>query len=352
MKRQSATLMPILLGSVLSIPDAHAQSGSRGLTAVEGITVGHHTLSERPTGCTVILAGDGAVAGVDVRGGAPGTVETDLLDPAATVQEVHGVVLAGGSAFGLASRDGVMRYLDEKGVGYRVGRLHVPIVAGAVIYDLSVGGRPEVRPGADCGYQAAAASSAATPAEGNVGAGAGATVGKIRGWGRAMKGGVGTASVTLSSGLTVGALVAVNAVGDVIDPATGRVVAGVRTPDGGDLADARVLMREPPGRDEIESGANTTIGVVATNAPLTQAAASKLAQMAHDGLARAIYPAHTPSDGDTVFSLATGTFTGEASLTVIGALAADVMAEAIVRAVRAARGIPGYPSVSDLADGR
>lgn len=352
MKRHAATLMPILLGSVLSTPNAHGQTGTRGLTAVEGITVGHHTLSERPTGCTVILAGDGAVAGVDVRGGAPGTVETDLLNPAATVQEVHGVVLTGGSAFGLASRDGVMRYLDERGVGYRVGRQHVPIVVGAVIYDLSVGGRPEVRPGADCGYQAAAAASAATPAEGNVGAGAGATVGKIRSLGRAMKGGVGTASATLSSGLTVGALVAVNAVGDVIDPTTGRVVAGVRTPDGGDLADARLLVRESAGRDEVESGANTTIGVVATNAPLTQAEASKLAQMAQDGLARAIYPAHTPSDGDTVFSLATGTFTGEASLMVIGALAADVMAEAIVGAVRAARGIPGYPSASDLADGR
>ena len=350
MKQPAATLMAILLGS--SAPDVHAQSGSRGLTAVEGITVGHHTLSERPTGCTVILTGGGAVAGVDVRGGSPGTVETDLLNPAAAVQEVHGVVLSGGGAFGLASRDGVMRYLDEQGVGYRMGRIHVPIVVGAIIYDLPVGGRPEVRPGADCGYQAAAAASAGTPAEGNVGAGAGATVGKIRGGGRAMKGGVGTASATLSSGLTVGAVVVVNAVGDVIDPATGTVVAGVRTPDGGSLADARVLMRESPGPDEFESGANTTIGVVATNAVLTQAEATKVAQMAQDGLARAIYPSHTLGDGDSVFSLANGTFTGEASLTVIGALAADVMAEAIVRAVKAAAGIPGYPSASDLTDGR
>ena len=352
MKRGAVTLMPILLGSVLAAADAHAQSGPRGLTAVEGITVGHHTLSERPTGCTVILTGGGAVGGVDVRGGAPGTVETDLLDPVNIVQEVHGVALSGGSAFGLAVRDGIVRYLDERGVGYRVGRIHVPIVVGAIIYDLSVGGRPDVRPGADCGYQAAAAASAEAPAEGNVGAGAGATVGKIRGRGRAMKGGVGTASATLASGLVVGALVAVNSVGDVIDPATGTVVAGVRTPDGQSLADARRLLRESPGPDDFESGANTTIGVVATNAALTQAEATKMAQMAQDGFARAIYPSHTPGDGDTVFSLATGAFTGEASLAVIGALAADVMAEAIVRAVKAARGIPGYPSVSDLAAGR
>ena len=329
------------------------RSRSRGLTAVEGITVGHHTLGERPTGCTVVLAGAGAVAGVDVRGGAPGTVETDLLDPVATVQRVHAIVLTGGSAFGLAARDGVMRYLDEKGIGHRVGRLHVPIVAGAVIFDLSVGGRPEIRPGSDCGYRAAAAASGAMPSEGNVGAGAGATVGKIRGMGRAMKGGAGTASATLPGGVTVGALAVVNAVGDVVDPATGSVVAGVRTPDGRSLADARVLVRELPGAGESpRGGANTTIGVVATNAALTPAEATKLAQMAQDGLARAIYPSHTPSDGDTVFSLATGAFDGAASLAMVGALAADVMAEAIVRGVRAAAGIPGYPAVSDLADGR
>ncbi|MDE0393308.1 MAG: P1 family peptidase [Gammaproteobacteria bacterium] len=332
--------------------DRQGQSRSGGLTAVKGIAVGHHTLGERPTGCTVVLTGDGAVAGVDVRGGAPGTVETDLLDPVATVQRVHAIVLTGGSAFGLAARDGVMRYLDERGVGHRVGGLHVPIVAGAVIYDLFVGDRPEVRPGSDCGYRAAATASGAMPAEGNVGAGAGATVGKIRGLGCAMKGGAGTASASLSSGVTVGALAVVNALGDVVDPATGRVVAGVRTPDGRSLADARVLVRESPEPGESEGGANTTIGVVATNAALTPAETTKLAQMAQDGLARAIYPSHTPRDGDTVFSLATGTFGGEASLAVVGALAADVMAEAIVRGVKAAAGVPGYPAVSDLADGR
>lgn len=337
---------------MLLTSDRQGQSRSGGLTAVKGIAVGHHTRGERPTGCTVVLTGDGAVAGVDVRGGAPGTVETDLLDPVATVQRVHAIVLTGGSAFGLAARDGVMRYLDERGVGHRVGGLHVPIVAGAVIYDLSVGDRPEVRPGSDCGYRAAATASGAMPAEGNVGAGAGATVGKIRGLRCAMKGGAGTASASLSSGVTVGALAVVNALGDVVDPATGRVVAGVRTPDGRSLADARVLVRESPEPGESEGGANTTIGVVATNAALTPAEATKLAQMAQDGLARAIYPSHTPRDGDTVFSLATGTFGGESSLAVVGALAADVMAEAIVRGVKAAAGVPGYPAFSDLADGR
>ena len=352
MKRSVATLMPILLCSVLTPTGVQAQDGPWGLTAVEGITVGHYTLSERPTGCTVILTGEGAVGGVDVRGGAPSTVDTDLLDPVNSVQEVQGVVLSGGSAFGLATRDGVMRYLEDQGVGYRMGRIRVPIVVGAVLYDLPVGDRPEVRPGAECGYEAASRATEDTPAEGNVGAGAGATVGKIRGSARAMKGGIGTASITLGSGLTVGAIVAVNAAGDVIDPATREVVAGVRTADGRGLADARSVIRESPGSNELESGGNTTIGVVATNAALTQAEATKVAQMAQDGFARAIYPSHTPGDGDTVFSLATGTLEGDASVFMVGALAADVMAEAIVRAVRAATGIPGYPAARDLSTSR
>ena len=331
---------------------ARTQEGPWGLTAVEGITVGHHTLSERPTGCTVILTGKGAVGGVDVRGGAPGTVETDLLDPVNSVQEVHGIILAGGSAFGLASRDGVMRYLDEKGIGYRMGSIVVPIVVGAILYDLPVGDDPGVRPGAECGYQAAARATGDTPAEGNVGAGAGATVGKLRGMRRAMKGGIGTASITLPSGLTIGAIVAVNAVGDVIDPSTGAVIAGVRTADGRGLADARVLLRESHESNEAQSGANTTIGVVTTNAVLTQAQATKVAQMAQDGFARAIYPSHTMGDGDTIFSLATGTFDGDASVSTIGALAADMVAEAILRAVRVATGIEGIPSASDLNTGR
>ena len=337
---------------LLGIPSpSQAQESSWGLTAVPGLKVGHFTLSERPTGCTVVLAEGGAVAGVDVRGGSPGTSETDLLDPVNTVQQIHGVVLSGGSAFGLDSRSGVMRYLEEKGVGYRMGEILVPIVVGAIIYDLSVGDNPRIRPGADCGYRAASHASTETSAEGNVGVGAGATVGKLGGMDRAMKGGVGTASITLDNGLTVAAIVAVNAVGDIIDPATGSVIAGVRTADGRGLADARVLLRIGASR-EPQSGTNTTLGVVATNATLTKAEATKVAQMAQDGLARTIYPAHTPGDGDTVFSLAMGTFSGAASVSTIGALAADVVAEAILRAVRAATGIPGIPAAGDLNTGR
>ena len=339
----------------LALAGGDPDRGDKGLTAVEGVKVGHHTLAERPTGCTVILTEDGAVGGVDVRGGAPGTRETDLLDPVNMVQEVHAVVLSGGSAFGLDSASGVVRYLEEKGVGFSVGPVKVPIVVGAILFDLFTGGKPQIRPGAECGHKAAAAATADPVAEGNVGAGAGATIGKLGGPGRAMKAGLGAASITLPDGLTVAALVAVNAAGDVIDPATGEVVAGVRTADGKGLADARKLVRtgalnQPrPDRGEPEPGSNTTIGVVATNANLTKAEATKVAQMAHDGFARAISPVHTPADGDTIFALATGTHDGPASLMTIGALAAETMAEAIVRAARTASGLPGLPAASDLA---
>ena len=337
---------------LMSFPSpSHAQELAWGLTAIPGLKVGQVTLSQRPTGCTVVLAEGGAVGGVDVRGGAPGTRELALLDPVNTVSVVHAVVLSGGSAFGLDAASGVVRYLEERDIGYRAGLAVIPIVVGAILFDLSIGDDPSIRPDADCGYRAATQASDETPAEGNVGAGAGATVGKLRGGDRAMKGGVGTASITLDNGLTVAAIVAVNAVGDIIDPATGSVVAGVRTADGLGLADARKLLREGAS-NQAGSGTNTTIGVVATNATLTKAEATKVAQMAQDGLARTIYPAHTPSDGDTVFSLATGSFSGTASVSTIGALAADVMAEAIVRAVRAAEGIPGIPSANDLNAGR
>ncbi|MBE3098871.1 MAG: P1 family peptidase, partial [Planctomycetes bacterium] len=235
----------------------------------------------------------------------------------------------------------------ERGIGYDTGVARVPIVPAAVLFDLGVGDDPKVRPTAESGYRAALAASAGPVAEGNVGAGAGATVGKLAGRDRAMKGGIGTAAITLPDGLVVAALVAVNAAGDVIDPATGRVVAGVRTPDGRGLADVRLLLRSglvTAGRP----GDNTTIGVVATNARLTKAQANKVAQMAHDGLARAISPVHTPIDGDTVFALATGTRSEPADVLTIGALAADAMAEAIVRAVRAATSIPGFPAARDL----
>ena len=336
----------------LGVPSpSHAQELAWGLTAIPGLKVGHFTLSERPTGCTVVLAEGGAVGGVDVRGGAPGTREIALLDPVNSVQVVHAVVLSGGSAFGLDAASGVVRYLDERDIGYRVGPNTVPIVVGAILFDLSVGDDPSIRPDADCGYRAATHASSETSTEGNVGAGAGATVGKLRGMARAMKGGIGTASVTLDSGLTVAAIVAVNAVGDIIDPTTQSVLAGVRTANGQGLADARLLLREGVSNGP-QGGANTTIGVVATNATLTKPEATKVAQMAQDGLARTIYPAHTPSDGDTVFSLAVGTFSGSASVSTIGALAADVMAEAIVRAVRAATGIPGLPAAGDISAGR
>jgi L-aminopeptidase/D-esterase-like protein len=319
----------------------------RGLTAVEGVRVGHDTLAARPTGCTVVLVERGAVAGVDVRGSAPGTRETDLLNPINTVEQVHAIVLAGGSAFGLDAASGVMRFLEERGIGFDAGVAKVPIVPAAVLFDLGVGSDPKIRPTADCGYRAAAAASSGPVAEGNVGAGAGATVGKLAGRDRAMKGGVGSAAIILPDGLIVAALVVVNSAGDVIDPSDGQVVAGTRTADGRGLADVRRLLRAglvAPGG----FGENTTLGVVATNARLTKAQATKVAQMAHDGLARAISPVHTPVDGDTIFALATGSRTEPAHLLVVGALAADAAEEAVVRAVRAATGIPGYPAAREL----
>ena len=346
------TLVLALLLTVVGLRTAGAQENesvpSAGLTAVEGLKVGHHTLGGRPTGCTVILAEDGAVGGVDVRGGAPGTRETDLLDPRNSVNKVHAVVLSGGSAFGLDAATGVVRYLDERHIGFPIGGVRVPIVVGAILYDLSVGGRSDIRPGADCGYQAAVAATTDPVAEGSIGAGAGATVGKLRGMDNAMKSGIGSASITLPSGLTVAALIAVNAIGDVIDPATGRVIAGVRGSDGTSLLDARKLLvrGSEPGSG---SGENTTIGVVATNASFTKSEMSKIAQMAHDGLARAIYPVHTPFDGDAIFALSTGAFDGQADVFTVGALAAEVVAQAILRAVRAAEGLPGLPSATDLA---
>jgi L-aminopeptidase/D-esterase-like protein len=318
-----------------------------GLTAVEGLKVGHHTLAARPTGCTVILAEKGAVAGVDVRGSAPGTRETDLLDPVNTVQQVHAIALSGGSAYGLAVADGVARYLEEKRIGFPIGGGVVPIVPAAILFDLGVGDF-KVRPGADCGYAASKAASTGPVAEGNVGAGAGATIGKMAGRDRAMKGGLGSAHLDLQDGLVVAVLVAVNAVGDVVDPASGRIVAGTRTADGRGLADVRTIIRSRPEELEPQPLQNTTLGVVATNAALTKAQATKLAAMAHDGLARAIVPSHTSMDGDTIFALATGTHTGAANVDRIGAIAADLMSQAILRAVRAAKSVPGYPAVSDM----
>jgi L-aminopeptidase/D-esterase-like protein len=331
-------------------PAAAAVDVAKGLTAVAGLKVGHHTLSERPTGCTVVLAEAGATGAVDVRGGAPGTRETDLLDPVNHVQQVHAIVLAGGSAFGLDAAMGAVRWLEEHDIGYDTRVAKVPIVPSAILFDLGFGGKPKIRPTADCGYRAAQAATDGPVAEGNVGAGAGATVGKLGGPGRSMKAGIGTAAIAIEGGLVVAALVAVNAVGDIIDPATGQVVAGVRTEDGKGLADARRLLRvglrRPQRPRPVE---NTTIGIVATNAKLSKAEAQRVALMAHDGYARAISPVHTPNDGDTIFALATGTLEGEANLTVVGALAAEAMADAIVRAATQAVASEGVPAARDLA---
>lgn len=336
------------VGSIHAQTPASAADSNRTLTAVPGIKVGHHTLSERPTGCTVILAdGEGAAGGVSQRGGAPGTRETDLLDPLNMVDRVNAVVLSGGSAFGLEAATGTVRWLEEHNIGWDVRIAKVPIVPAAILFDLPVGGNPKIRPTADCGYRAADAATTAPVREGTVGAGAGATVGKSGGPMRSMKAGLGSYSITLPNGLSVGAIVAVNAVGDIIDPDTGAIVAGVRNPDGG-FADARTLLRSGQTGPRPRPGENTTIGLVATNARLTKAQANRMALMADDGFARAIFPAHTLGDGDTVFALATGQWTGEVDITQVGALAADVMARAIVRAATEATGLPNLPAARDL----
>ncbi len=336
----------LIAGSAATTGQSPTAAENDTLTAVSGLKVGHFTLTERPTGCTVVLAGDGVVAGVDVRGAAPGTRDTELLAPENVVDKVHAIVLSGGSAFGLDAASGVMRWLEEHKIGFPFGGARVPIVPAAILFDLGVGD-PSIRPTADCGYRAAAAATNARVTEGSIGAGAGATVGKLRGMAHAMKGGVGSAAVELDSGLIVAALVAVNSVGDVVDPATGQVVAGARADDG-TFADARRLLRAGL-RDSGKPGEQTTLAVVATNAALTKTQATKVAQMAHDGFARAIYPIHTQVDGDTVFALATGTHSAPPNMLLIGSLAADVTAQAIVRAVKAARGLPNLPAASELA---
>lgn len=318
------------------LPDA-PDSEAGAITRVAGIEVGHFTETRRPTGCTVVLARAGAVAGVDVRGAAPGTRETDLLHPSNVVEQVHAVLLAGGSAFGLDAASGVMRWLDERDVGIQVGPARVPLVPAAVLFDLPLGD-PRIRPDAAAGYAACEAASRAAPAEGCVGAGTGAVVGKIFGFDRAMKGGIGSASLTVD-GITVGAIVACNALGDVLDPATGRLLAGSRSDDGRTLRDTRrALLRGEEARPML-AGSNTTIGVIATDAVLTKVQASRLATVGHDGLARAINPVHTQSDGDTLFALATGASGRTLGMMTLGTMAAEVTARAVVRAILAARGV-------------
>ena len=332
------------------------------ITDIAGLKVGHSTDARRPTGCTVLLCEAGVMAGVDVRGAAPGTRETDLLHPLATLEAVHAVLLTGGSAFGLAAADGVMRWLEDHGHGVPVGpvsrngstgrAIRVPIVPAAVLFDLWVGDA-RIRPDAAAGFAACSAASATPPAQGSVGAGAGASVGKLFGLQHAMKGGIGTASIRVGA-VTVAALVAVNAIGDVVDPASGRVIAGARAADGRSAlgsVDALIAGRGPTA---LMAGMATTIGIVATDALLTKAQTNKLASMAHDGLARSINPVHTATDGDVLFALATGASGRPAAtpghLTLLGTLAAEVTARAVLNAVRAARGLaqPDLPSASDL----
>ena len=321
------------------------------ITDVAGIEVGHFTDSRRPTGCTVVLARQGAVAGCDVRGAAPGTRETDLLQPANLVERVHAVMLSGGSAWGLDAASGAMRWLEEHGVGLEVGPARIPIVPAAVLFDLYLGDA-KVRPDQQAGHAACQAASAQAPAEGSVGAGAGALVGKLYGVERAMKGGIGTASVR-AGGFTVGAIVACNAMGDVVDPDSGRVIAGARREDGRTLLDTRraLLAGEPPKR--LVVAANTSIGVIATDAVLTKAQAGRLATAGHDGFARSINPAHTMLDGDTLFALGTGASGKPAEMVLLSTLAAEAVALATVRAVRAARGVRvgelHIPAVAELS---
>ena len=317
------------------------------ITDVRGIRVGHFTDPRRPTGCTVILAEGGAIGAVEVRGGAPATRETDLLNPIHSVQLVHAVLLAGGSAFGLDAVTGVVEALEQRGIGFDTGVARVPIVPAAALFDLAVGD-PRVRPDAEAGRRAVQAARDGSVAEGSVGAGAGATVGKLLGVGHGMKGGLGTASVSRWDGATVGALAVVNSLGDVFDPESGRLVAGARGADGRSLERTSRCVAENWRPERPLAGRNTTLVVVATSIALDKTGAAMVARMAHAGLARTIDPVHTPWDGDVVFVLSTGEVTlGEAPL-IAGVMAATAVARAVVRGVTLAEGVPGYPSAQDL----
>ena len=318
------------------------------ITDVEGIEVGHYTDRDAATGCTVVMCRKGAVAGGDVRGGAPGTRETDLLRPENLVDKVHAVLLSGGSAFGLNASVGVMRYLDELGIGLKVGPAVVPIVPAAILFDLNlVTGK--VRPGPEEGYKACQACSGSTVEEGCVGAGTGATVAKALGMERAVKGGIGTASLTLQGGVVVGAIVAVNAYGGVVDHRTGKVIAGPRKGDAQGFHDPVELLIKGGDKGRDEPAANTTIGVVATNATLAKEQTTYLSRVGHDGLALTIRPCHTIRDGDTIFALATGEIPDAPDLTTLGAAAVEVVARAVLRAVQRADGLGGVPSLKELS---
>ena len=322
------------------------------LTRLQGVLVGHHSLGERPTGCTVVICPDGTVGGVEVRGAAPGTRETDLLAPYNTVPHVHAVLLSGGSAFGLDAASGVMKWLEQHGHGFPVGPVRVPIVPAAVIFDLGVG-EPRIRPDLTSGWMACEAASSAPVSLGNVGAGSGATVGKVFGPHLAMKGGIGSAALTVG-GVTVAALVVVNALGDVVNPKNGRILAGARTTASGlTLQDTVNSLVQGASTGALSTGGNTTIGVLATDAVLSKSQAHRLAQMGHNGLAQTIRPVHTPWDGDTLFALATGKSGVPADMMLLSTLATEVTALAVLSAVASAESLrltsgEWWPSARDL----
>lgn len=328
---------------------------NNAITDIPGIRVGHAQDESALTGCTVIICEGGPVGGVDQRGGAPGTRETDAMQTMHLVNEVHAVVLSGGSAFGLDSASGAVRYLEERGIGFDVRVAKVPIVPAAILFDLGIG-RVDIRPDAEMGYQACLNASADPPTEGNVGAGTGATVGKILGMAGAMKSGIGTASMEIGGGVMVGAIAAVNVFGDVIDPKTGQIIAGARVVQKGPVkigkgpyfADTLYVMESLIGRTVLGFSAreNTAIGVVATNASLNKEQVNKVAQMAQDGLARTVRPAHTMLDGDTIFALATGE--KKADVNIVGAFAAEVFAQAILRAVKTAKPAADLPCAAEV----
>lgn len=314
------------------------------ITDVPGIKVGHSQNIKAGTGCTVVICEKGATTGVDVRGGAPGTRETDLLNPINLVEKAHAVYLGGGSAFGLDGATGVMKYLEEREIGFDVELTKVPIVPGAVLFDLGVGDY-RIRPDAKMGYDACLNATEEETRQGNIGAGTGATVGKIFGGFRCMKGGLGTAGFK-SQRLIVGAIVAVNCLGDVIDPKSREIIAGVLSENKKGFANTMSFLRNFPLGSEGDFSKNTTIGVIATNAKLTKAGATKVAMMAQDGYARTISPAHTMFDGDAIFCMATGEV--EVGANVVGAIAAEVMANAIINAIKNTESLFGLKSYKDL----
>lgn len=318
------------------------------ITDVPGIKVGHSQDLKAATGCTVVICEEGAVTGVEVRGGAPGTRETDLLKPINLVEKVQAIYLGGGSAFGLDGASGVMKYLEERGIGFDVGLTRVPIVPGAVLFDLAVGDY-RIRPNADMGYEACLNASERETRQGNIGAGTGATVGKIMGGQYCMKSGIGTASFRCQD-LVVGAIVAVNCFGDVIDPDTGEIIAGALTKDKKEFINTMSVLKSSPIDKDKDAGshfpANTTIGIIATNARLTKSEATKIAMMTHNGLARVIIPVHTMYDGDTIFCASVGEV--ESDVNLVGALSAEVMARAIVKAIKNSEPLYGLLSYKNL----